>query len=66
MLSMDFALLPPYFDFSDIEDGISKVAEKRRIEIWLDASLLKTDDMTVQVKYLAWILFSNIFFIMII
>ena len=66
ILSMDFAVPPPYFDFSGIEDDISKVAAKRRIEIWLDARLLKTNEMTVQVKYLDWMLFSTIFFIMII
>ena len=57
ILSMDFAVSPPYFDFSGIEDDISKVAAKRRIEIWLDARSLKTDEMTVQVNYLAWVLF---------
>ena len=66
ILSMDFAVSPPYFDFSGIEDDISKVAAKRRIESWLDASLFKTNEMTVQVKYLAWMLFSTIFFIVII
>ena len=66
VLSMDFAVSLPYFDFSGIEDDISKVEAKRRIEIWLDASLLKTYEMTIQVKYLAWMLFSTIFFILII
>ena len=50
ILSMDFAATPPYFYFSGIEDDISKVSEKIRIEILLDARLLKTDEMTVQVK----------------
>ena len=31
ILVMDFAVSPPYFDFSGIEDDISKVAEKMRI-----------------------------------
>ena len=31
ILSIDFAVSPPYFDFSGIEDDISKVAAKRRI-----------------------------------
>ena len=53
---------PPYFYFSGIEDDISKLAAKRRIESWLDARLLKTDEMTVQLEYLAWMLFSNICF----
>ena len=66
IVSINFAMSPLYFDFSGIEDDISKVAAKRRIEIWLDDRLLKTDEMTVQVKYLAWMLFSTIFFIMII
>ena len=66
ILSMDFSVSPPYFDFSGVEDDISKVAAKSRIESWLDARLFKTDGMTVQVKYLAWMLFSTIFFIMII
>ena len=62
ILSMDFTVSPPYFDFSGIEYDISKVAAKRRIESWLDARLLKTDEMTVQVKNLAWMLFSTICF----
>ena len=62
ILSMDFAVSPPYFNFSGIEDDISKVAAKRRIESWLDARLLKTNEITVQVNYLAWLFFSTIFF----
>ena len=61
ILSMDFAVPSHYFNFSGIEDDISKVAAKRRIEIWLDDRLLKTNEMTVPVKYLAWMLFSTIF-----
>ena len=53
LLSIDFTVSPPYFDLSGIEDDISKVAAKRRIEGWLDDRLLKTDAMTVQVNYLA-------------
>ena len=37
----------PYFDFSGIEDDISKVAEKSRFESWLDDTLLKTNEITV-------------------
>ena len=62
ILGMDFAVSPPYFDFSGIEDDISKVAAKRRIESWLDDRLLKNNEMTVQVNYLAWMLFSTICF----
>ena len=62
ILSIDFSVSPPYFDFSDTEDDISKVSAKRRIEIWLDARLLKTDEITVQVNYLAWMLFSTIYY----
>ena len=47
---MDFAVSPPYFDFSGIEDDISKVAAKRMIESWLDDRSLKTDEMNVKVK----------------
>ena len=47
ILSMDFSVSPPYFDFIGIEDDISKVAAKRRIESWLDARLMKTVEINV-------------------
>ena len=62
IIGMDFTVSSPYFYFSGIEDEISKVASKRRIESWLGARLLKTYEMTVQVHYLAWMLFSTICF----
>ena len=62
ILSMDFSVSPPYFDFSGIEDDIFKVASKSSIESWLDARLFKTDEMNVQVNYLAWMLFSTVCF----
>ena len=62
ILCMDFIVSTPYFDCSGIEDEISKVAAKRSIESWLDARLLRTDEMTVQVHYLAWMLFSTIYY----
>ena len=66
ILSMNFAVSPPYFYFNGIEDEISKVAAKRRIESCIDARLLKTDEMTVQVKYLSWMFFQLFVFIIII
>ena len=47
ILSIDFTVSSPYFDFSGIKDEISKVEAKRRIETWLDDRLFKTDEMTV-------------------
>ena len=61
-LSKKFAISPPYFDFTGVEDSVARVRLRKRIEEWLHSRITEDGELSASSKHIVWICFASICF----
>ena len=61
-LSKSFAISPPYFDFTGVEDSVERARLRKRIEEWLHSRIIEDGELSASSKHIVWTCFASICF----
>ena len=59
-LSKGFAISPPYFDFTGIEEELERARLQNRIKDWLRSRVMEDGELSASSKYIIWTCFASI------